>query len=544
MFKIRNETSDLRQVIIPANDISAHLQYALTMEGLKITDFSGMGLDSIWKEAEEIRADNESKWKELQGYISYVSAIDPSVTALESTALSSYRTYQQVSSLLPGLNTASDEALKEAEDVYHNFVAALEEYEKALDTQMRGLISQGSANKDLSDTYHRLMEAAEMSNMGADVFLHIILGLYYADVSYIDMVVDKAMALRGKNVTLLEGPGPDTDKVILNKTLAAIDESGKSLAVLRDSIVKTSDNRVKRNDARTVALNGVSKLSEILSNITYNFADTNLALVQRTWQVLLIGVLLAVVISFFLAYFLIRGIVGPINSIISVLTDEARHVEQTASEMNSASQRVAEGTTQNAASLEETGAALNELSSMTKSNSENSVEALNLTRQATEAVETSAHSLQEATRAMELIATSGAEIGKIIKTIDEIAFQTNLLALNAAVEAARAGEAGAGFAVVADEVRNLAIRSAEAAKNTAGLIAETIKNIELGSQMVHKTTENFDVLNVDVQKVSQIINEVAGASTEQSQGISQINTAVAQMDKVTQENAAVSEETA
>jgi methyl-accepting chemotaxis protein len=118
------------------------------------------------------------------------------------------------------------------------------------------------------------------------------------------------------------------------------------------------------------------------------------------------------------------------------------------------------------------------------------------------------------------------------------------LALNAAVEAARAGEAGAGFAVVADEVRNLAIRSADAAKNTATLIADTVRNIGTGNSMVQKTAENFDILSMDVQKMSQIINEVAGASSEQSQGISQINTAVAQMDKVVQENAAISEETA
>jgi methyl-accepting chemotaxis protein len=145
---------------------------------------------------------------------------------------------------------------------------------------------------------------------------------------------------------------------------------------------------------------------------------------------------------------------------------------------------------------------------------------------------------------MEEISRSGNEIGKIIKTIDEIAFQTNLLALNAAVEAARAGEAGAGFAVVADEVRNLAIRSAEAAKNTADLIASTIANINSGAEMVNATAENFKIVETHSSKVAQLVSEVAEASKEQSSGIGQINTAMSEMDKVTQSNAATAEEAA
>jgi methyl-accepting chemotaxis protein len=153
-------------------------------------------------------------------------------------------------------------------------------------------------------------------------------------------------------------------------------------------------------------------------------------------------------------------------------------------------------------------------------------------------------SMAQVIKAMEDISVSGNEISKIIKTIDEIAFQTNLLALNAAVEAARAGEAGAGFAVVADEVRNLAIRSAEAAKNTADLIAETIANINSGSEMVNSTSEAFKIVENHAIKVAGLISEVAEASREQSQGISQITTAMSEMDKVTQSNAASSEESA
>jgi methyl-accepting chemotaxis protein len=139
---------------------------------------------------------------------------------------------------------------------------------------------------------------------------------------------------------------------------------------------------------------------------------------------------------------------------------------------------------------------------------------------------------------------SGAPLRQFPKTIDERAFQTNLLALNAAVEAARAGEAGAGFAVVADEVRNLAMRAADAAKNTAGLIEGTVKKIQEGSTLVVKANEAFVGVSTSTSKVGELIGEIAAASREQSQGIDQINKAMAEMDKVTQKTAATAEESA
>jgi methyl-accepting chemotaxis protein len=159
-------------------------------------------------------------------------------------------------------------------------------------------------------------------------------------------------------------------------------------------------------------------------------------------------------------------------------------------------------------------------------------------------VEKAERSVQGLTASMQEISKASEETSKIIKTIDEIAFQTNLLALNAAVEAARAGEAGAGFAVVAEEVRNLAMRAADAAKNTAALIEGTVKKIKAGSQTVAETSEAFSAVSGQNATMSELVAEIAAASGEQSQGITQVSTAVSEIDKVTQQNAANAEESA
>jgi methyl-accepting chemotaxis protein len=164
--------------------------------------------------------------------------------------------------------------------------------------------------------------------------------------------------------------------------------------------------------------------------------------------------------------------------------------------------------------------------------------------EARKVVGTANDSMGSLTNSMKEISRASEETSKIIKTIDEIAFQTNLLALNAAVEAARAGEAGAGFAVVADEVRNLALRASEAAKNTANLIEGTVKKIKDGSEIVDRTNEAFQQVATSSNKVGQLVNEIASSSREQAKGIEQINLAVTEMDKVTQQNAANAEESA
>ena len=181
---------------------------------------------------------------------------------------------------------------------------------------------------------------------------------------------------------------------------------------------------------------------------------------------------------------------------------------------------------------------------MTKQNADNAQQANTLASEARNAAKGGAESMQRMSRAIDDIQKSSDETAKIIKVIDEIAFQTNLLALNAAVEAARAGEAGKGFAVVAEEVRNLAMRSAEAAKNTANMIEESVKNSKNGVEISTEVSKALDEIVNGIAKTTDLVGEIAAASSEQAQGIDQVNTAVAQMDKVTQQNAANAEESA
>lgn len=255
----------------------------------------------------------------------------------------------------------------------------------------------------------------------------------------------------------------------------------------------------------------------------------------------LVGFLLIVL----LLYCLIAALVTkPINRTVRVLTEETELLISSSDQAASASQILAEGTTEQAASIEETSASLEEMSSMTSKNTESADRADQLMKEANEAVAQCNRGMSALTSSMTEITRASEETSKIIKTIDEIAFQTNLLALNAAVEAARAGEAGAGFAVVAHEVRNLALRAAESARNTATLIEGTVKKVKEGSELVARTNTDFSEVSRYTSQAGRLAGEIRMASQEQAQGIKQIGIAVTEIDKVIQSNAAGAEESA
>lgn len=240
--------------------------------------------------------------------------------------------------------------------------------------------------------------------------------------------------------------------------------------------------------------------------------------------------------------FVYLGVSRPIRAFLDSIKVSAQRTSDSSNQVAAAAQTLAEGASEQAATVEETSASLEEISSMIQNNRDNTVEANKLGVDSTKLVSQASSKMKELVSSMETISKSSDETQKIIKTIEEIAFQTNLLALNAAVEAARAGEAGAGFAVVAEEVRNLALRSSNAAKETARLIEESSASIHEGKEQAETVNLAFSEVQTIADKISSLIEEIAAGSVEQSQGINQLNTAVQEIDKVVQGNAATAEE--
>ncbi|MFA6412800.1 MAG: methyl-accepting chemotaxis protein [Syntrophales bacterium] len=305
-----------------------------------------------------------------------------------------------------------------------------------------------------------------------------------------------------------------------------------------------------------------------LSKEKYDAAMTSFAAILK---ILIVVMIVAVVLFVLINVFMARIITQPIMKTIDVVrrvaegdltqdidVDSKDEIGELASSVNTMQSKMGEAVGQSlvtaevlseaaseqAAAIEETSASLDEMASMTRRNASNTTEANGLMNTAKQAIQKANISMADLTVSMKQIASSSEQTQKIVKSIDEIAFQTNLLALNAAVEAARAGEAGAGFAVVADEVRNLAMRATEAARNTSELIDDIAVKVKGGDSLVNVTNDAFQQVTTSSSKVVELMAEIAAASQEQSQGIDQVNRAVAEMNQVTQQNAASAEELA
>ncbi|MDR3155077.1 MAG: methyl-accepting chemotaxis protein [Deltaproteobacteria bacterium] len=541
---IMNGAVILRRDVIPSNDHSANLLYSVAMEGQHVLIYASAPSQEAWNRLEQLSGANAELFKTLERSLNEAAEQDPEFMTYLQESAAHYEEYKNIYRRLPDILSDTQADWIAARDAYSSFQEAVEKFKAPMLDKLSSLFSGDAPAAELQHTYAEVVQTENLSIMGGNFYASLLQGLYTSDPTLLDTALGIADQLL-QTVASLQREQNLADSA---EALRAISESVANCrsraAELRSQMNQAAENLATRSVSRDGVIESMDRLSRALSDKTYSFADAAMGTSRRAFRFIISGMAIGIILTLAFSFLIVRSVVNSVEVIIDAMNVGSVQVEQTSGDLSDSSRKVADGAAENAASLEETSAAIEELSSMTQRNSDNAKEAQQLMAMATSALETSTASMNKVIEAMELIGKSGSEIGKIIKTIDEIAFQTNLLALNAAVEAARAGEAGAGFAVVADEVRNLAIRSADAAKNTADLIAQTIDNITMGSDLVRSTSDNFQTLGEEVQKVYQIVGEVAEASREQAQGISQINTAVNRMDKVTQDNAAVAQHTA
>jgi predicted PurR-regulated permease PerM len=457
---------------------------------------------------------------------------------------------------------------KAIEKQFKDLHGALKKYSDEIDTALATVAASLQFQISMAESEEKAAKAKEINEqinyMGKAVSKVLLAAIESIVEKDSGKISEKRQTIIDRNLTVLEQSAPtlasgSSDEVETEN----LKKAGENIKKLKSLIKGQLPVLIQKSAARMVKIrdsfeNLTKALKSNVKNVATNldkFAELSSKEVQASTQTLkdtqtsafrnfLIVVFACVVVMILVFYFFARSITKPVNRIIRDLNLSAEQVFSSSSQVATASQTLAEGASEQAASIEETSSSLEEMSSMTQQNAENANQADSLMKEANHVVAQAVGGMEDLTSSMEEISRASNETSKIIKTIDEISFQTNLLALNAAVEAARAGEAGAGFAVVADEVRSLALRAADAARETAGLIEGTVNKVATGSEVVSKTSDSFTKVAETSSRVGALVAEIAAASNEQAQGIDQVNKAVAEMDKVVQRNAANAEESA
>ncbi|MCL6588602.1 MAG: hypothetical protein K6U80_01470 [Firmicutes bacterium] len=362
--------------------------------------------------------------------------------------------------------------------------------------------------------------------------------------------VSQARTLMAKNKKLFNFKHPDS-AITAASQFESFDKTFSEWEQLANSLIKDLETRTAEPAVLAAKLRRANEKFEIpreslnqLGEIIEAYAKSEIGSYRNGMSYLLVLNLLGILLTLILSLTITRSITMPMNNAILNLTKGVQQVVSASVQLSAASQQLSEGSSEQAAAIEQTSSTMEESASMVRQTTENTKQAALLSKQVKESSDKGNLEMQTLSDSMSELKKSSSQIAKIIKVIDEIAFQTNILALNAAIEAARAGEAGMGFAVVAEEVRNLAQRSAQAAKDTAGIIESNISLSDQGMKVTETVRASLADITGQAKKVSELIEEIAAASQEQYQGIEQVNQAISQMESITERNSATAQENA
>ncbi len=543
MKSVQTQAETLANSYVPESQITSDLEAAFAKVYLNVRSYAFTAdnayLDEAKKALEEVHKHQSAAQK--------LSNEHPELTKLQTDLKEFEPALQSYENLVAQTETKNKDILAGRElmnKAAGEFIANIDKLIASQKLKLAGEIKVFTEAPKLQQRADKLALANDIRGEGNAARIAVFKSQALRNPMLIEEGLNGFVVMDQKFDELLSMLSVQEDIAELNQVKANAHSYRDAMKGTMNDDVAITELGKKRTEAFERANALVAELQDTGMIRTVDSANASTRKLASASLVMIVGLIVALMVGVALAFFIIRNANKVLHNLATALDDGSNQVASAAGQVSSSSQSLAEGASEQAASLEETSSSLEEMASMTKRNSENAQKANELAKQARTAADKGVGDMQAMSAGMEAIKTSSDDIAKIIKTIDEIAFQTNILALNAAVEAARAGEAGMGFAVVADEVRNLAQRSAQAAKETASKIEGAITKTAQGVEISTKVALTLNEIVTKARQVDELVAEVASASREQTQGITQINTAVGQMDKVTQSNAANAEESA